>query len=289
MVSEENPQDVVRVGGEQDSSAPENQGEDSYDLVFDKNTNELTFKDPTTGRIITFKAKIKEKEEEAPVEEVVEEGRPLTPDEFRDALQKIDALGLSWTADLQPSIRAKTPDNEAALLSNEFLELQERYPSLPRELGSVVFHTLTGSKAPEVIVGNEEVLKQKVAAVHEFVITTDYRSEFFFKHAIKVPYFTDIDWEVVFKLGEKNVKGLPAISYALLSLLFHNPSVPGRRIAGHQTATVAVNEFLVNRLIEILSEVKNALESSRTIVWDERSKPKDEVNAGTANDQKQLV
>lgn len=275
----------------QEQLAPEPGGEETFDITLNRATNELKFKDPTTGRVITFKA-TDEIEKPSVEQREKEPSKPLTPNEFREALEKVDALGLGWTADIQSHIRAKTPEHEGIFLSPEFLEIQKNYPHLPREVGAVTFHVLTGSKALESVVGGEDDLQQKVAAVRQFVITADYRSEFFFKHAIKVPYLSDIDWEVVFKLGEKNVKGIPGIPYALLSLLFHNPSSTAARGRVPETKTVAVNEFLVGRLIDALTEVKRALEDSRQLadLVDSRSESdEDDDDARTAPEPKQLV
>lgn len=277
----------------QEPAAPESQGEETLDATINKSTNELKIKDPTTGRIITFKVIDGTDKAVDESKEKREPPKPLAPEAFHDALQKIDALGLTWTADVTPGIRPKTPENEEALLSPEFVELRGSYPNLPREVGSVVFHILTGSKPLETVVGDEDGLQKKAAAVSQFVLNTDFRSEFFFKHAIKVPYLSDVDWEVVFKLAEKNVKGMPAISYALLSLLFHNPNLPGGRPRASETTTVAVNEFLIDKLIASLTEAKGALEASRQLadLWDTaRSKSEDgDDDARTEDNPKQLA
>lgn len=77
-----------------------------------------------------------------------------------------------------------------------------------------------------------------------------------------MPYFLDVDWEVVVKAFEKNVKGMPGISYALLALHFRDPDAFERQTR-RRTTTVAVDEQLVDTLIESLQEVKTALERAR--------------------------
>jgi hypothetical protein len=87
------------------------------------------------------------------------------------------------------------------------------------------------------------------------------------------------------------VKGTPGIPYALLSLLFHNPNLTAARGRVPETKTVAVNEFLVGRLIDALTEVKRALEDSRQLaaLVDSRSESDEDDDARTAPEPKQLV
>lgn len=194
---------------------------------------------------------------------VGERNLPLTAHEFRDVLQQIDALGLTWTADLVPGLRPKGREGYEALLGREYKEIQRQYPHLPRELGLVVFHALTGRSVSSRLTDTEEDLAAKVAVVREILLTGDYRAEFFFKHAIKVPYFANVDWEVVIKAFEKNVKDMPAIPYALLSLHFYGANEFHQEEEERQTMTVAVDERLVDRLIKSLTEVKAALKRTR--------------------------
>jgi hypothetical protein len=257
-MSEENQQnrdDAVTQG----SSLPEFQADESYDVTLNKTTSELTIRDPNTGRIVTLKTKVVESPEET---ETAEEFKPLPPDDFRNVLARLDALGLTWTADRIPRVVAKESAAEDAFLSDEFQQLQSQYPTLPRELSAVIFHALTGMPAIESVVGTKDDLNNKVAAVREFIITPDYRSEFFFKYAIKVPYFESIDWEVLFKTHERNVTGIPGVSYALLMLTFHNPNPRIGDIDKHQNVTVAADLKLVDNLISTLIDVKTALEDA---------------------------
>jgi hypothetical protein len=169
-------------------------------------------------------------------------------------------LGLTWTADRIPRVIAKNEAGEEALFSEEFQQLQESYPHLPRELSAVVYHALTGAPAYETVVGEPKALKEKVSSVREFVLSAGYRAEFFFKHALKVPYFENIDWEVVFKTHERNVEGMPAIGYALLLLTFHNTNANISALNTHENLTVAVDLPLVNKLIRTLVDIKTGLE-----------------------------
>lgn len=245
---------------EQAKGATAPSSDESIEVTLNKATKELTLKDPT-GKVVTIKANVVEDDEDDE-HEVIE---PLPPDEFRKALEKMSSLGLTWTADRIPRVIAKDPDAESALFSEDFQNLQEAYPNLPRELSVVVYHALTGGPAYESVVGNEKELKEKVAAVHDLLLTSGFRSEFFFKHAIKVPYFETIDWEVVFKTHERNVAGMPAVAYALLLLTFHNTNSRVSKIDEHQNTTVAVDLKLVNKLIGLLVDVKTGLEDAQKL------------------------
>lgn len=209
---------------------------------------------------------------------------PLTLGEFRSVLQKVKSLGLAWTAEFPPRLVAEKPDAEAVLLSHEALKLQRAYPNFPEELGVVTLYILTGKKTL-TIAGNQQLLEKKAAAVRGTALISDkYRTEFFFKHAIKVPYFSDLDWEVVVKAYEKNVEEMPRIAYALLSLTFDDPSRRQSPGGSSRTLTVAVDEHLAEKLIESLSEVKLALEKSRRVtnILDKQAKRKEKSNATTA-------
>jgi hypothetical protein len=246
-MSEENPQNLPEEARKEDMSAILPQG---FELIVNKATNEITLKD-SAGHAFTLKATVIEESDEE------EEIPPLTPEQFRDALQRIDALGLTWTADQIPRVKAKEPTKEEALLGDEFERIQQEYPTLPPELSVAVTYALTGSSRLMSEVGGADFLKQKAEIAEEIVTTSEYRSEFFFKHSLKVPYLSSIDWEVVFKLEERNVKDVPGVSYALLTLLFHDPTAEGNK---HRTTTVALDAILVNKLIASLTEVKDALE-----------------------------
>jgi hypothetical protein len=237
------------------------------EMTINRATKELTVTNPATGETATFKVNVIEPEEESEEEAEEEaEPEPLTPDQFRDALQRIDALGLTWTADRQPRIRAKDPQSESILFGEEFQALQTEYPSLPRELSVVAYYALTGNKTFVAggidAVGGPEFLEQKATLVHQLLANPEYRSEFFFKHAIKVPYFESVDWEVVLKTHEKNVDRPIGVPYALLLLTFHNTNSNVGKIDEHRNLTVAADVSLINKLIASFVEVKTALESS---------------------------
>jgi hypothetical protein len=150
----------------------------------------------------------------------------------------------------------------------------------PRELGTVIFYILTGARLfPQG--GDGKILEKKASVVRDSgLITEGYRAEFFFKHAIKVPYFSDLDWEVVVKKYERNVRKSPGISYALLSLQFEGPEKGSNR---RRRMVVAVNERITGELIESLTQVKEALAKSGSAddILPEKAKLEVKDNAGT--------
>jgi hypothetical protein len=203
---------------------------------------------------------------------------PLSPDDFRSVLQRLDALGLTWTADLPPLVKVKEDTARDILASDDYAQIKKDFPSFPSELSSIVFYALTRSKKLADALGERDEVEQKVAAVNNYIINANpkYRTEFFFKYAIKVPYLSDLDWEVVIKAREKNVERMPRVAYALLSLLFRqpvNPTLPAEIASDFSQVemyTVAVDEHLVDKLIGVLSDVKIAL-SQTTLLADSLS------------------
>ncbi|MDQ1611460.1 MAG: hypothetical protein QOG00_1391 [Pyrinomonadaceae bacterium] len=279
-MSQENLEQENRETGNDESHVPEQGNLQLPEVTVNKARKELSFTDPTTGQRATLKVSVIEDDED----EDDEGFPPLTPEAFRDALTRMDALGLTWTADRLPHVKAKDREKEDAFFSDEFSQFQSEYPTLPQEVSIAVSYALTGSALPASEVGGLDVLKKKAEIVKELLISVDYRSEFFFKHALKVPYFASVDWEVVFKLAERNVKDVPGVPYALLTLLFHDPNAETNK---HLTSTVAMDAVLVNRMIGIFTEIKSALENARDLseMFHNREK-EDEGNAPI--EQKQL-
>jgi hypothetical protein len=197
----------------------------------------------------------------------------LSPEEFRATLERLDALGLTWTSDIPPLIRAKTPESRLAIRRDEFLKIQKQYPDFPHELSHVILYALTGREGDRRVIGTTEEARQKADSVRRLIINPNpnFESEFFFKYAIKVPYFVDLDWEVVVKTFEKDVQDVPHIPYALVSLVFGQsgtpgiPSASGIDVVERDTITVAMNEMIVDRLIKHLTALKGALEKALTV------------------------
>ena len=243
------------------------EAEETLEITLRKSSNEIVLKNPADGRIIKLKANIEDGFEEQ-LENLDEDDipPPLTPDQFESGLRRLDKLDLKFSVDLMPLILAKDESSPDLIGVNEFEELQAEYPNLPREVGLVVHNTLTGRKDALDILGGLENFLKKSALVKELVITNEYKSEFFFKHALKVPYFESIDWEVVVKTHEKGVEGIVSIPYALLMLTLHDTNHrSSSKSLLHQNITVAVNLDLIAKLLGTLTKVKAALEESEKL------------------------
>jgi hypothetical protein len=197
---------------------------------------------------------------------------PLSAEEFRSVLEALDSMGLTWTADLPPLMTTKREKLTTDSFSgNAYRDLQERYPSFPHELYHVMLYALTGKKTgPRKLMEESDNLERKAQALRDILITPEYRGEFFFKYAIKVPYFVDIDWEIVIKAFERNVQEMPRIPYALLMLGFRQPTDPLVPLGypeapERRRVTVAVNEEMVDTLLESLQQTKRLLREAREI------------------------
>ena len=204
---------------------------------------------------------------------------PLSPDDFRSVLQRLNEMGLTWSADVPPLLRPKDPrllEGDPILEGiavKELTEIRDKYPNFPDELGQVICHALTGSDVMGSLIGNAEDVARKVQIVRELLIDErpNFSAEFFFKYAIKVPYFVDLDWEVVIKAIERNVKGMPLVPYALLSLVFRQSMAPRWLVGNNMEAderesiTVAADAVLIERLITSLTQVKTALTKAAEI------------------------
>src|SRR2546425_3117307 len=92
------------------------------EVTFNRTKGELSLALPG-GK--TFSMKVNEVFDDADDDDEPEH-KPLTPGEFREALNAVDKLGLTWTADLVPNLKAKSPENESALASEELDELQKK-------------------------------------------------------------------------------------------------------------------------------------------------------------------
>lgn len=203
--------------------------------------------------------------EESKTEAPVKKKGPLTAEKFREAWEQLRALGITWTTDVLPVPSFLEGYNRDAAFWKRYVELQKEFPGFPRELASVVMHGLV---APQP--GTE--LDEKVNIIRSDLLTHDYRAEFFFKYATKVPYFDDLDWEVVIKAHERGVNAMPRIAYALLRLSFRTPNF--RNVVNEDTdddyqepdvLTVAANEELIDKIIEGLSEARRALDKTQKL------------------------
>jgi len=221
---------------------------DTMLVKVNRQNGEVVFTDPT-GKEFALKL---EQEEPEP-----ERSKPLTVEEFKQVWGKLNELGITWTTDIPPEPRYRPDWKPTATFTKEYRELQEKYPTFPRELSRVILHKLLHKPS--------EKAEQKAVIISD-LLTQEYRSEFFFKYAIKVPYFEDIDWEVVIKAYERGAHAMPKIAYALLALTFREPVDTSLNVEDAaneyrepEFITVAVNEPLIDNLIDKLTTIKNAL------------------------------
>ena len=237
--------------------------DETLEITIKRGTNEVVLRNPKDNRIVKLKANFEEAiEEKLESEDEDEEIPPLTPEEFEDGLRRIDLLGLTFSVDLFPSLVAKDEASPELIDSTEFESIRDKYPGLPREVGFVAHNTLTGRKDGVSWLGGNESYERKSQIVKELVLTEEYQTSFFFAHALKVPYFESIDWEVVLKTHEKGVIGSVSIPYALLMLTFHNTNPKLGDLDKHQNITVAINRDLIDKMLATLTELRSALEES---------------------------
>jgi hypothetical protein len=245
-VSENNLQTTTDEVSKSETS-PDQPEVEEFIVKINRETDEVTIKNPRTGQETPVKAGSAEKR------------GPFTADEFRKAWEKLRALGVTWTTDIPPVPSFLEDYERDATFWKKYEELQKEYPTFPRELGTAILHGLLKPQP-----GTE--LDEKVNIIRSDLLTHEYRSEFFFKYAIKVPYFEDVDWEVVIKAHERGVHAMPKIAYALLMLTFRNPvdstltvEDASEQYREPEFVTVAVNEELIDKLIETLAKARNAL------------------------------
>lgn len=229
---------------------------DEFVVKVNRETNEIILKDPRTGKETPIRAKLEGETESR--------RQPLTVDQFRKAWEELEKLGITWTTDVPPLPTFREDFEQQPDFTERYRELEKRYPTFPRELGTVIMHKLMHADVGGKVDQKAEVIRD--------LLTQKYRSEFFFKYAIKVPYFEDIDWEIVIKAFERACHGMPKIAYALLMLAFRNPvdttlSVEdaANEYREPEFITVAVNEDLIDNLIAKLSVVRTALAKAQGV------------------------
>lgn len=188
----------------------------------------------------------------------VEDLPALSVKDFVKALREVDKLGLTWTGDFYPDVRPKSPQDESALDAGDFDRISNAYPQLPREVGYVVLHLLTGANAD--VVGDEEALGAKAEAVKELLLTPSYRSEFSFNHLLKVPKLSDMEWEVVIKTSDQSIKELTPTPYAVISLQVLSSMHDEEK---YKTLSFAVDELRAAQMIEMLSDVQSQLKRTQ--------------------------
>lgn len=285
-MSEENLQKPADGGVENPPATLENQSEATIELTINRSTNELAITDPVSGKTFKIKAKIIEHDDQGKGgEDATGKTKPLTVDEFRAVLREVDDLGLTWVAHYptRPIFKKDAKFDES--FREKYIQIQNNYPHFPQEMSSLIAYALLGHKQSPDVVGDEDTLKEKAALLHQTLLTREFRNEFFFKFAIKVPYFEDIDWEIVVKAFERGVKEMPKVAYALLSLTIRDPvdttlslEECGTEYRTPKFVTVAADGILLGKLITRLSEAKSALEKAHRVDLTEETSPEESSN-----------
>src|SRR5947209_11640591 len=102
-MSEEETKNPTEEGGEGSITAPQ---PEPIELIINKKTGEIIFKSPD-GQEVRARAKVIEDDDDEDDDGYENEGeneaeeteiQPLTPEQFREALQRLYDLGLTWTA-----------------------------------------------------------------------------------------------------------------------------------------------------------------------------------------------
>jgi hypothetical protein len=236
------------------------ESEETLEITINKATKEATLRNPKDNRVIKLKASFEDAVEE--IEDEDEDVQPLTPEQFEDGIKRLDALGLTFSVDLFPSLKPKDESSPDIIDAEEYQNIQDSYPILPREVGLAAHNTITGNSHGIDLLGGREFFERKSEIVERLILTDKYREDFFFQHALKVPYFESIDWEINLKTHENGVKSNVSVPYALLMLSFHNTNPKLGRLDVHQNITVAANRALIEKLLVSLTEAKLALEES---------------------------
>lgn len=164
-MSVDNDKIILSADETEDKASLENvlqDSEETLQITINRNTNEAILTNPKDNRIIKLKANfedaIEEKLEE--IEDDKDEIPPLTPEQFEDGLTRLDALGLTFSVDLFPSIIPKNESSADIIDADEFENLQEEYPTLPREVGFVAHNIMTGAtRALELLGGSSSFEK----------------------------------------------------------------------------------------------------------------------------------
>lgn len=271
-----------------EEGAAESKGIETLSLSVDRARNQILVRDES-GKVVLELQQPGQVQTAAPKPEVApKEKTPLTADQFRSALEEMSKLGLTWTADFPPVPTFIDDDSRSLFSREEYSRLQQEYPRLPREITALLFHELVGTNVSESIVGTEEEVKGKVVVLNEKLFTKQFRSDFFFKFATKVPYFETIDWEVVIKAYEKGVKKMPQTPYVLLNIIIRSPSDVTKPIweaveeeREPEFITVAANEHLLETLIDTLVEAHQALGQAKQAILSQATAEEGEKGNGS--------
>src|SRR5947207_3240923 len=78
----------------QNRTADHSSARQTLALTFNKETNEIIFADPN-GQVFVIEPKV--------IEPETAERKPLTVEEFRDALDQLQTLGIKWSSSIPPA------------------------------------------------------------------------------------------------------------------------------------------------------------------------------------------
>ncbi len=233
--------------------------DETLEITIHRDTNEIVLRNPKDDKVVRMRATV---EESHPSDEAEKPIAPLTPEQFHDGISRLTKLGFAFSPDLRPEVVRKT-DAPDPVDDVAYRKLQEDYPSLPYEAGLVIYQTLTGGNKESELLGGAESLKEKSKIATEFLIDENFKADFFFRHALKIPFLESIDWEVVIKTHERGVPGPIAVPYSIVTMVMHDSNA--NRGNEHQNITVALNANLVDKLLARLTEIRTALKSSATM------------------------
>jgi COMM domain-containing protein len=194
--------------------------------------------------------------------ETEQEYKPLSGDEFQNVFQIIEALDLTWTEDFPPLVKAKDPGKQSGATGKKLKEIFETYPTFPNELNVIIVHILLGAEASSDIVGTKKDLAKKVAAVSQSILTPSYRHEFFFKR-LRLPHFSDVDWDIEMKLFEREIESQPIMPYAIISIDIEESFREDEEI---KTITFAADKKRIQKLVTLLEEAKANLEKAHRMI-----------------------
>lgn len=231
--------------------------EQTLEITIRKDTNEIILRDPAENKIFRLKP-VSESPPEYAEEDQQDEDGILTPEEFEDGVSRIYKLGLEFSADLSPQLFVSNEENADLIDGSELRKIQSRYPKLPREVGLVAHNSITGQKVGVISLGGPDFYAKKEVTAKNFIINTKYKEDFFFKHALKVPYLKELDWEVNMKLHEKGVRDSPNIPYCLLRIVYAESD--SRGLGSDYSVTMAIGRSNIDQFIAALTDLRAALE-----------------------------
>ena len=181
---------------------------------------------------------------------------PLSVDDFERVVRRLVELGITWTPKMSPTFQIR---RQIAGASKELQGLVAKYPGFQAEFGALVRYVLMGKSMPPMpVVGPPESVEAKSRIISS-VLDEEFRSEFFFEQATKVPRFAQLDWEVVVKSAERMVQNIPGTIYALLRLDVRSEH------GGATSLAFAANERSLRSMRQDIDYALTALESVREL------------------------